>query len=152
MIKDLKQALEKIRCALTPAQIFDILGFRQSELVEWQQAKLNEDYERGSSSKGLVLLTKKNFFFIPKISWPGKTTKKTIKKMFVKIPIADIKKVKTGKSLFTRKSQILTIKGKINKRRILSRKQKKGRETFVLEEDAEKLANEIKKMNPEIKS
>jgi len=150
--KDLKQALKKMRCKLTPAQIFDILGFNESELVDWQKARIGEDYERGSSTKGILFLTRNDLFFIPKATWPGRTTEKLIERMFVKIPISEITKIKTGKRLLSRKTRILNVKGEISKRRILSRKKKKGTEIFFLEEGAGEFANKIKKFNPDIKS
>jgi len=117
--ENLKKAFEKIKCELSLSEIFGILGFGESDLIDWREAKWSRRREEESMLRGLFLLTRQNIFFIIKAVWPSKLSKESIEKTIVVMPISAIRKAKAVKGLFSRKFKMITINGLVSKRGIL---------------------------------
>jgi len=149
-LENLKKAFEKIKCELSLDEIFGTLVFRESDLIDWREARWSRRREDESMLRGLLLLTRQNIFFIIKAVWPSKLSKELIEKTIVAMPISAIREVKAVKGLFSRKFKIITIKGLVSKRGIFFRKERWTKETFYLD-DSKSLAEKVKLLNPNIK-
>lgn len=149
-LENLKKAFEEIRCELGLDEVFRTLGFGESDLIDWREAKWSRRMEEDSMLRGLFLLTRENIFFIIKAVWPSKLSKKMLETNIVVMPVSSVREVRAGKSLFSRKFKMITINGLVNKRGIFFRKERWTKETFFLE-DSKSLAEKIIALNPNIK-
>jgi len=147
---DIRKALEKIRCKLSPAEVFAILGFSQADLINWQIARWARHREEESNILGIIFLTQNNVFFVSRALWPAKLSKKQIERDLLIIPTQTIKKAKIQKALFNRRPIGVKIWGRVNKRGIILRKtSQEGREIFRMQ-DPEIFIRNLKTVNPRV--